>query len=903
MSLARNTMFALLMAIEKDLGNGVGRAFAGEGTPLIPAEEESALARWQRDRDAAEPPKVWRHLWDYLMLGEKLDVLVRHRVKVAESVGVDSSGLKNVHQELTALIGVRNRVCHNRPPEPEDLPNTMDTTQRLLKEQRFPFDELALEFDRLNEKNTYPFTLSIPAFWIADVTTVHNNLPLPEWEETGYIGRDSDRRSLAKLILGSHPVINVTGEGGVGKTALITRSLYDLLDMTDQPYEAIVWTSLKADRLSASGVQAILGAMASEVDVLRAVVDRFGGLDPEIATDDLFEQVRNVLSHVPTLLTIDNIETIDRDALRPLLVNIPSGSKVVLTSRIGIGEIEVRLPLQPMEPNDAVNLFRRTALLFGVEALYSRDTETLQKYCERLYFNPLAIRWFIQGFLGGKSVNALVSSRRSQEALLDYCFRNVFEAFSEDQLRILRALVAAPGPLSEVQIALLAEIPDVEIVRQSIEYLASSNVVKRTHDTWGTRVQAMLWMPTSFARRYVQDDQLIKRDRPKIAKAYRALMSARRVADQSGGPVDYRPTAIQVSSTDEAIVARSLTQALAAAFEKRFGPAFDAVEKARNLLPDFHETFRVSAQVREMAGDNAGAREDFEIARDRCSDRLNRPLGLFYAQFLRRQGDPYTALTVLEPLAEGGNVDLVIAAELTSCYLQAGEWAPAFEYLAQVEQGFEGADIEGQVSAVGGLLTTLGDALDSLDPNGEERALPSATLRLLARGAGYLSRDPGFAGVAQVAFRKACTVMATSCDLDAWKVIAADATRVGKLAPLVGTETEEFADLETKCPSITQTDSYKLLTGRVRAGAAQGPRRGNRVLGRLKRFPAGGDYTFIAGRDGSDYFLHRAQLSSRVRWDELFDRDDLVVEFTPGPRPLKGSAKALDVVVLVSEPA
>lgn len=152
---------------------------------------------------------------------EKLDVLVRHRVKVAESVGVDSSGLKNVHQELTALIGVRNRVCHNRPPEPEDLPNTMDTTQRLLKEQRFPFDELALEFDRLNEKNTYPFTLSIPAFWIADVTTVHNNLPLPEWEETGYIGRDSDRRSLAKLILGSHPVINVTGEGGVGKTALI----------------------------------------------------------------------------------------------------------------------------------------------------------------------------------------------------------------------------------------------------------------------------------------------------------------------------------------------------------------------------------------------------------------------------------------------------------------------------------------------------------------------------------------------------------------------------------------------------------------------------------------------------------------------------------------------------------
>lgn len=894
-------MFALLMAIEKDLGAAMGRAYPDDAGPLAPSEEEAALGRWQRDRDASEAPKRWQHLWDYLTLGEKLDVMARSAEPLANALGIEASGLKRVHQALTPLSAVRNRVCHNRPPEPQDFPLTVDTTKLVLQEQGLPFDELALEFERLTDRSFYPFTLAIPTFWTADATRVANNLPIPEWDETGYIGRDSDRRSLTKLLLGSHPVINVTGEGGVGKTAIITRCLYDLLEMADQPYEAVVWTSLKADRLTTSGVQALVGAMASEVEVLGAILDQFGGPEPSAGGENLFEQVRYVLSELRVLVAIDNIETIDREALRPLLMEIPVGSKLVLTSRIGIGEIEVRFPLEPLTATDAVNLLRRTALLFGIDSLYTRDKEVLQKYCERLYFNPLAIKWFIQGYVEGRSVNALLSSRRSQQTLLDFCFKNVFEAFSPEQHRILRTLVAAPGPLSEVQIALLSEIEDTELVRQNIEYLMSSNVVKRIHDTWGANNQAMLWTPTSFARRYVQDDPLIKGDRPRIAKAYRALIGLRNEA-QTGHADDYRPMAIRAESTDEATVARSLTTALSLAYAKEFVQAQAHLTTAKKLLPDFYETYRISAQVKELAGDNAGAREDFDMALDVATGHGVKSLAIYFAQFMRRQGDPYTALTVLERVVSDHPTDLVVAAEMGSCYLQAGELIQAFRCLRVLEEGLPEAAGWVDPIALGGLVTALAETLDGAKANDQEDELARVSLRLLSRTSSLLSREPSFVLAAQTALRTACRRLASTCDLQRWEEIAGYALQLAKVVPMTGTDSTEFDLLEARCPVIAATATYERVRGRSRS-AVQGNKRSSRIQGRLKPFPQDRDYTFVRGSDGNDYFFHKTQLTTRVPWDGLADRDDLLVEFVPGAVPMSGSAKALDVVIVRSEPA
>src|SRR5256885_16377268 len=100
----------------------------------------------------------------------------------------------------------------------------------------------------------------------------------------------------------------------------------------------------------------------------------------------------------PILLAVDNLESIDVDALRPLLLRIPHPSKVLLTSRIGMGDVEARYALTPLAPKDAVVLLRRVSRLMNVEELTRRDDPSLVEICSKLFFNPLLIRWFVEGY-------------------------------------------------------------------------------------------------------------------------------------------------------------------------------------------------------------------------------------------------------------------------------------------------------------------------------------------------------------------------------------------------------------------------------------------------------------------------------------------------------------------------
>src|SRR5439155_23378891 len=103
----------------------------------------------------------------------------------------------------------------------------------------------------------------------------------------------------------------------------------------------------------------------------------------------VFDQLIRIMSVFPILLAIDNLESIDVDALRPLLLRIPHPSKVLLTSRIGMGEIEARYALTPLSQRDAVQLLRRVSRLMNVEELTRRDDDALAELCRKLFFNPL----------------------------------------------------------------------------------------------------------------------------------------------------------------------------------------------------------------------------------------------------------------------------------------------------------------------------------------------------------------------------------------------------------------------------------------------------------------------------------------------------------------------------------
>ena len=88
-----------------------------------------------------------------------------------------------------------------------------------------------------------------------------NNLPIPDFDETGFIGRRDEVEEVKKLCLGPYPVVTVVGEGGLGKTALALKVAYDILDLHDCPFESVVWSSSKTNQLTGYEITKIQNAI------------------------------------------------------------------------------------------------------------------------------------------------------------------------------------------------------------------------------------------------------------------------------------------------------------------------------------------------------------------------------------------------------------------------------------------------------------------------------------------------------------------------------------------------------------------------------------------------------------------------------------------------------------------
>ena len=69
----------------------------------------------------------------------------------------------------------------------------------------------------------------------------NNNLPPPDFDETGFIGRRQQISQLIKLCHGPYPVITIVGDGGLGKTALALKVGYEVMDGSS-PKSSVNWS-------------------------------------------------------------------------------------------------------------------------------------------------------------------------------------------------------------------------------------------------------------------------------------------------------------------------------------------------------------------------------------------------------------------------------------------------------------------------------------------------------------------------------------------------------------------------------------------------------------------------------------------------------------------------------------
>ena len=197
----------------------------------------------------------------------------------------------------------------------------------------------------------------------------------------------------------------------------------------------------------------------------------------------LVDEIIAYLSEFPILLIIDNLETIDPALLRPLLVRIPPRSKVLFTSRIGIGELELRYPLGGLDEATATTLMRKYAGLLNLTVVSQASSATLASYSDRLFHNPLLIKWFVSAVAQGADPEAILSRRHPQlEAAIRFCFENLFERLSATERRVLDVLASCPRSVTHTELVYLLEGLDRHQIEWALNTLHRSSMLARTGD-------------------------------------------------------------------------------------------------------------------------------------------------------------------------------------------------------------------------------------------------------------------------------------------------------------------------------------------------------------------------------------------------------------------------------------
>ena len=590
--MSRARLFSLLEAFERDMRGMIETHLLDhkkEEEIFVPAELEAAHMRQRKDENGSDVSIV-----HYMDLKPTFDALARSKdslpAPLAQIVSQRSA-------DVSALVPIRNRVMHFRPLQDDDPDIATTLVQGFSPAYWVSTAEV---MSRLNADPTWePYVerKSVP-----QEQTLHN-LPEVDYDETSFIGRkDEANRVLKSLQERRNVVLTLTGEGGIGKTALALDVAYRLLsDSEKNPYELLLWVSLKTEQLTAYGVEDLKDAVRSiegtAVALGRGIEKSFAG-----SLEDLAE----ALEGLETLVILDNLESVQGSEVIQMVDTLPVDVRYLFTSRVGLGELERRIPLPPLSDAEAKLLFRKFAAARNQRGLSGLSDSSLSEVVKKLRWSPLAIKWYILSSEAGSVPADLI---HNQQELLKFCVENVYAGLTPKSQAILSVLRVFDRSISFDEFAILSEF-SVDDLRASTQELTRGALVVVESESAGGLGSKLALTPT--AREFLSRpdhsgafiSEVLKRER-----VYRASLE-----NAIPEPVGIDQRMVYPRSELDNPTAFVLQKAIKLLNARQFGKAAEQVERARHVNAEFSEVYRVSGMIAAAQGHNESAVSDYKTA-------------------------------------------------------------------------------------------------------------------------------------------------------------------------------------------------------------------------------------------------------------------------------------------------
>ncbi|MEO5319693.1 ATP-binding protein [Arthrobacter sp. CC3] len=595
--MSRARLYVLIDGFEQDMRSVVERYLLDhqEENLLLTADEFSNAKRRQEVDPNGEDVSVIH----YLDIQTCFDVMVRNKGELPYEL---TSELSLNAASFSQLVPIRHRVMHGRPLGSDDPSKTISLLSAFGSRH---WQSTRQTLGRLKDDPTWePYFEKLPAPF---ERTLHN-LPEPDWDETTFIGRKAEAQKLLDSLRNRrNSVITVTGEGGIGKTALALDVAYTLVDSDENPYEAVLWVSLKTEKLTAYGVQelkdAIQGFDHTIVALGRGLDSTFSGSLTELAS---------ALTGIECLIIVDNLESAQGQEIVEMYDALPNSVNYLFTSRLGIGQLERRFPLPPLSEQEAKLLLRKFAVARQQKRLAGLSEVTITNVVQQLRNSPLAIRWYV---LASEAGRVPLDTLRDQRELLDFCVKNVYDSLSENSKAVLTVLRALDRAIGFDEFAILTEmmIDELRVVTQE---LTRGSLVVVEAEAAGAIAGRLALTPTarSFLARPDHTGSFIAavllRERQFKASIEEGYSQKRMIS-----PLRVRPR-----DANDYPAMYLLQMALTLAKSNKFAKAYEHLERAKSFNPEFSEVYRVSGYVRALEDHNETAVSEYQTALSYASD-------------------------------------------------------------------------------------------------------------------------------------------------------------------------------------------------------------------------------------------------------------------------------------------
>lgn len=622
----RLTLYVLISALEDDL-----RAVLSDHVLTVKHPESVfdgkllALLRVRKDADSLESSDD-SDLVLFLNIGDAIDVVRRE----SSFMGVEAQkDFKKHLSALVSLIPIRNRVMHGRPLLFDDSSITTEVCRKLVRAQGSLWRNVAAVLEKLQSDKSFLLSVDFSPEANPDENVLHN-LPLADFDDTGFIGRSEELDKIDRALKGAFPVITITGEGGLGKTALALKACYDLIDSTDCPFEAVVWTTAKTTKLTTNEIKAIDGAISTSLGIFENASEV---LDAEEGSDPL-EKLLNQLETFPILLVIDNLETVLDQNIKSLVERVPRNSKILFTSKASIGAFDFPIPLTSFSLKESAYYLRSVARFWGLDAIHKSDQSTIADYCKKLQHNPLFLKWFVQAVAGGQSPQKVIANRK---IILEFCLSFVIDKLSDPSRMILDALTFLSSSQSEASILYYTQL-NQELVQKGLNELISSNLVRFATAKSADLDQEYIAsdLATLFIRSYVKETTINEKE----IIARKKSLTFEREKNSSLGTLNYFDmNNVYVRGDSDLITAKILKDAMAALKSNDLRNAQKIAGNAREMSPSYFETHRVLATIYAKDNQLMKAQQSFEEAISYKVDHP--PLRLWFGDFLLKSMEDY----------------------------------------------------------------------------------------------------------------------------------------------------------------------------------------------------------------------------------------------------------------------